>query len=137
MNPIYPVLPQFATQAHIDDAQYQAMYRASIDDPQQFWAQQAREFLTWQQPWDSVYAGDFSRGEVTWFAGGKLNAAANCLDRHLDERGDQTAIIWQGDQPEDSTTVSYRALHQQVCAVRMCCARKASKRVIGFVFTCR
>lgn len=98
---------------HADD--YQRLYRQSIDHPEQFWAEQARQFLDWFKPWRSVHHGDFRRGQASWFRGGQLNAAYNCLDRHLASRGEQTAIIWEGDDPAQSRYLSYRELHEQVC----------------------
>ncbi|MEE8057682.1 MAG: acetate--CoA ligase [Pseudomonadales bacterium] len=111
----YPVPTSFAAKAHINQQQYQAMYQASIDNPNQFWAQQAEEFLSWEQPWNKVCAYNFNEGEAAWFIDGKLNLTSNCIDRHLETRGGQTAIIWEGDDPEDSTTITYNELHQQVC----------------------
>ena len=111
----HPVPDHFAAQAHINNEQYQAMYQASVDDPASFWAEQAEQFLTWDKRWDSVVEFDFVKGETSWFKGGKLNVSANCIDRHLEKRGEQTAIIWEGDDPEDDATVTYNELHEQVC----------------------
>lgn len=98
---------------HAED--YRRLYRQSIDHPEQFWSEQARQFLDWFRPWRSVHHGDFARGQASWFRGGQLNAAYNCLDRHLASRGEQTAIIWEGDEPGQSRHLSYRELHEQVC----------------------
>ena len=98
---------------HADD--YQRLYRQSIDHPESFWAEQARLFLDWFKPWRSVHHGDFRKGQTSWFRGGQLNVAYNCLDRHLATRGEQTAIIWEGDDPAQSAYLSYRELHEQVC----------------------
>jgi acetyl-CoA synthetase len=111
----YPVPATFAAKAHINEQQYQSMYRDSIENPDQFWAQQAEQFLSWDKPWNTVRHFDFNRGEASWFAGGKLNISTNCIDRHLATRADQTAIIWEGDDPKDACDISYRTLHQQVC----------------------
>ncbi|MEW7977923.1 MAG: acetate--CoA ligase [Candidatus Sedimenticola endophacoides] len=113
---VYPVPAEFAAQANINQAQYQEMYQRSVQDPEGFWAEQAQEYLTWFKPWDKVL--DWSFGEddlhIEWFKGGKLNVSYNCLDRHLDSRGDQTAILWEGDNPEEDRAVTYRELHADV-----------------------
>ena len=98
---------------HADD--YQRLYRQSIEQPELFWAEQARLFLDWFKPWRSVHHGDLRQGQASWFKGGQLNVAYNCLDRHLAQRGEQTAIIWEGDDPAESRHLSYRELHEQVC----------------------
>ena len=113
--PLHPVSEAWQQRAHIDDATYQAMYRQSLDEPDSFWSEQAKQFLQWHQPWKTVCEYDLPKGEASWFGGGKLNVASNCIDRHLNERGDQTAIIWEGDNPDDSKHISYLELHQQVC----------------------
>ncbi|MEW7982166.1 MAG: acetate--CoA ligase [Candidatus Sedimenticola endophacoides] len=113
---VCPVPAEFAAQANINQAQYQEMYQRSVQDPEGFWAEQAQEYLTWFKPWDKVL--DWSFGEddlhIEWFKGGKLNVSYNCLDRHLDSRGDQTAILWEGDSPEEDRAVTYRELHADV-----------------------
>lgn len=111
----HPVKPHIAEHAHINNAQYLALYRQSIEQPEQFWAEQAETFLDWQQRWDRVMAYDYSQGEISWFAGGKLNVSVNCLDRHLATRGDQVAVIWEGDDPANDKKMTYRELHRQVC----------------------
>ncbi len=113
--PVYPVPESWRRSAHIDRARYEEMYRRSVADPDHFWAEQAREFLHWEKPWDSVCGGDFGAGTATWFAGGRLNVTTNCIDRHLAQRGDQVAILWEGDDPADSREVTYRELHDEVC----------------------
>ncbi|HEX4881992.1 MAG TPA: acetate--CoA ligase [Porticoccaceae bacterium] len=113
--PVYPVPTAWQRTAYIDSARYREMYRRSVSEPDQFWAEQAREFLHWEQPWTSVRSGDFGAGTATWFAGGKLNVTTNCIDRHLSTRGAQTALLWEGDDPADSRAISYRELHEQVC----------------------
>ena len=112
---IYPVKPEIARHAHIDAETYQRLYQQSIQEPAQFWAEQAQSFLDWQQPWQQVMQCDFGQGEIHWFKGGKLNVSHNCLDRHLATRGDQVAIIWEGDNPTYDRTMTYRELHRQVC----------------------
>ncbi len=112
---IYPVPAQTASHAHITEAQYQTMYQQSVDDPEGFWAEQAQKFVTWYEPWDRVLDWDFHKGQIRWFEGGKLNVAYNCLDRHLDTRGDQVALICEGDDPGVDKTITYRELYEQVC----------------------
>jgi acetyl-CoA synthetase len=111
----YPVPASFASKAHVNATSYQQMYQASINNPEQFWAQQAELFLNWDRRWSKVSAYDFNKGEAAWFIDGKLNVTTNCIDRHLPTRGEQTAIIWEGDNPDDAAMISYRELHQQVC----------------------
>ena len=112
--PIHPVPANFKD-AHINAEQYQAMYQRSIDDPEGFWSEKATEFLSWDQSWDSVVNYDFVQGKAEWFAGGKLNVSYNCIDRHLPERADQTALIWEGDDPADSKHITYGELKNHVC----------------------
>jgi len=112
---VYPVPPEIAAHAHIDAATYRQMYRESLNDPDTFWARQAEKFISWEQRWHKVSEWDFQQARIQWFQGGKLNACFNCLDRHLDARGDQTAIIWEGDDPSRSEKLTYRQLHDQVC----------------------
>ena len=111
---VYPVPEQWKENAWINQDRYKAMYQQSIENPDQFWAEQAAEFLQWESPWQTVRDVDFSKGEATWFGGGKLNVAVNCIDRHLAKRADQTAIIWEGDEPTDDKKISYRELHDNV-----------------------
>ncbi len=112
---LYPIKPEIAARAHINKAQYEALYRQSIEQPEQFWAQQAEKFLDWSQPWHNVMAYDYPKGDIRWFEGGKLNVSVNCLDRHLATRGDQVAIIWEGDNPDHDKKITYNELHQEVC----------------------
>ena len=112
--PTHPVPQQWSDSAWIDEATYSAMYSQSVDNPEQFWGDQAAQFLTWEKPWDTVIRSDISQGQAAWFGGGKLNVAVNCIDRHLVDRADQTAIIWEGDDPSDDANISYAQLHEQV-----------------------
>ena len=111
----YPVSEAAASQSHLSASQYNEMYRNSIDDAETFWAEQASEFLTLFKSWDQVNSSDFTTATATWFRGAKLNASFNCIDRHLEKRGDQTAIIWEGDEPDQDLKISYRDLHEAVC----------------------
>lgn len=111
----YPVTDDQITRSHLDQDSYQALYTQSIECPEEFWAEQAGQLLHWHEPWQQVHSGDFAQADSRWFSGAKLNAAYNCIDRHLVHRGAQTAIIWEGDEPEDSKHISYRELHEAVC----------------------
>lgn len=111
---IYPVKESFAANAHITETQYKEMYQRSVDDPAGFWAEQANDFIDWYKPWDSVLNWDYSKGDIRWFEGAQLNVSYNCIDRHLETRGDQTAIIWEGDDPADDKKITYKELHQEV-----------------------
>ncbi len=111
----YPVSDSIRDSAHIDSAQYRAMYQRSIDEPDQFWGEQAEKFLTWEQKWSQVSDCDFDQAKIKWFLNGKLNVTINCLDRHLDKKGDEVAIIWEGDDPKDDKKLTYRELHAEVC----------------------
>jgi len=112
---VHPVPDNFAADAHINREQYDAMYEQSLADPDTFWSNQAKAFLTWDRDWHTVNSYDFSKGEASWFEGGELNVAYNCIDRHLETRAEQTAIIWEGDDPSESKHISYRELHEEVC----------------------
>jgi len=111
----YPVSKEAVSRAFIDNDQYLSMYEESIEKPEVFWSQQAKEFLTWYKPWHKLNESDFSKGEVRWFLGGELNASYNCIDRHLETRADQVAIIWEGNNPADDAKITYRELHEKVC----------------------
>lgn len=112
---VHTVPPAIAQNAHIDETTYHSLYQQSVSDPDTFWAEQAKAFLTWQKPWDKVNEYDFHKGIARWFDGAQLNVTENCIDRHLETRGDQTAIIWEGDDPADAQHITYRDLHSSVC----------------------
>ena len=116
IDKVYDVPKAVAGHAHINAEKYKEMYDRSIKDPDNFWAEQAENFITWSRKWDRVQEWDFDRNlNIKWFAGGKLNVSWNCLDRHLDTRGDQTAIIWEGDDPKADKKITYKELHADVC----------------------
>lgn len=95
--------------------QYKEEYKKSVDNPEAFWAEQAETF-TWKKKWDKVLDWNFEGPDVKWFEGGQLNISENCLDRHLEERGDQAAIIWEANEPgEEGRTLTYKQLHSEVC----------------------
>lgn len=112
---VHPIKPHIAERAYITNEQYLTLYQKSIEQPENFWAEQAEQFIDWQQPWDKVMEYDYPKGKISWFAGGKLNVSVNCLDRHLSTRGDQIALIWEGDNPANDKKMTYRELHRQVC----------------------
>jgi acetyl-CoA synthetase len=107
----------FAAKAHVTADQYQAMYDASIQDPDRFWAEHGKR-IDWIKPFTKVKSTSFAPGkiDVKWFEDGTLNVSANCIDRHLETRGDQTAIIWEPDDPKDAAQhISYKELHRRTC----------------------
>jgi acetyl-CoA synthetase len=112
---IYDVPAEWKKRAYIDDAKYQEMYARSIKDPNGFWAEQAKR-IDWIKPFSKVKNTSYAPGNVSikWFEDGTLNACFNCVDRHVAKRGDQVAIIWEGDDPKDSKTVTYKQLHAEV-----------------------
>ena len=112
---LYPVSAAVEKSAHIDADLYKTMYQHSIDKPEEFWGEKAEEFLTWEKKWSKVSDCDFSSAKIKWFVDGKLNVTVNCIDRHLNERGDQTAIIWEGDEPSDDKQLTYKELYEEVC----------------------
>ncbi|MCK4872890.1 MAG: acetate--CoA ligase [Phycisphaerales bacterium] len=116
---VFEPVAQFVKQAHITSmAQYEEMYKRSIDDPDGFWGEMADDFH-WFKKWDTVRGFNYNvkKGPISikWFDGGKTNITYNCLDRHLETRGDQTAIIWEGNEPGEDKKVTYRQLHAEVC----------------------
>ena len=111
----YPVEDGIRERSHIDSARYLEMYEQSIADPDSFWSERAREFVDWYSEWTEVSSHDFPNGRVGWFHGATLNACANCIDRHLPHRATQPAIIWEGDDPDSATTITYRELSDAVC----------------------
>ena len=105
----------WVTSSHLSSLEsYQKMYQQSISDPAAFWAKQARERLDWIDDFSAVTDSEFSEGDMAWFLGGRLNVAYNCIDRHLPQRADQTAIIWEGDKPDHARHITYRELHREV-----------------------
>jgi acetyl-CoA synthetase len=115
MPAVYPIPASLKNSAYITKEKYAEMYRRSLHDSDRFWAEQATEFLSWEKPWSKVSDCDISRGKAKWFIDGKLNISVNCIDRHLPARANQTAIIWEGDDPEDDKKITYQQLHDEVC----------------------
>ena len=111
----YPVSDEVAAHAHINNDQYLEMYDRSINDSDGFWAEQAEKMIDWFSPWEKVQEVDYHKASIKWFDGATLNVSHNCLDRHLESRGDQVAIIWEGDDPNEDKKITYRELHKEVC----------------------
>jgi len=127
---------ELSEKAHIKSmAQYERLYKESIENPEEFWSRQAEENLTWFKKWDTVLEYDFSKiGEVSepyvqWFQGGRLNVSYNCIDRHLSSwRRNKAAIIWQGEKEEDKRTITYQQLHTAVCKFANVLKRQGIKK---------
>jgi acetyl-CoA synthetase len=110
----HPVPDAVRQRAHLDNDDYLRLYQQSIEQPETFWAEQAKAFLDWSKPWTSVQQGDLLSGSGSWFKGGQLNVSYNCIDRHLEKRGEQIALIWEGDNPSESAHITYKKLHHNV-----------------------
>src|SRR4051812_29759420 len=108
----FPPPADAVARALVDGETYERMYQRSVDDPEGFWADMAKQELTWMKPWTQVL--DWQPPFARWFDGGELNLSANCLDRHLDQRGDKAAIIWEG-EPGEIKKITFRQLHAEVC----------------------
>ncbi len=111
----HPVPVEYARQTNLTEAQYRKLYDRSLRDPTNFWSEMAQKFVTWYKPWDAVLTGSFEKLNMAWFKQGKLNAAYNCLDRHLGTRSKQAAIIWEGDNPDEVRHITYAELYEDVC----------------------
>ena len=94
---------------------YIELYKKSVSSPNAFWKEQAEKHLTWIKPFTSVSSGSFDEGNISWFEDGQLNVSVQCIDRHLETRRDQIAILWEGDEPSDIQRISYQELHDKVC----------------------
>lgn len=116
-NKVYPVSPEWASRAWIDDKAYRSLYERSIKDPVEFWGEMGRR-IDWIKPYTQVKNTSFGPSpdvSIKWFEDGTLNVSANCIDRHLKTRGDQIAIIWEGDDPTQDEKITYKQLHARVC----------------------
>ncbi len=113
---VYPVMPEAESRTKVNNETYLQMYQQSVDDPDSFWGKQGQR-IDWIKPYTKVKNTSFDPKHVSikWFEDGTLNASANCLDRHLKERGDQTAIIFEGDDPNISREITYRQLYEETC----------------------
>lgn len=114
-NLIYPILNNIESDTLLNAKQYQEMYNQSLENSDEFWSDQAWNHLDWFKKWDTISDVNFSEGRIKWFEGGKLNVAYNCIDRHLATRSEQTAIIWEGNDPNNSKNITYQELHDEVC----------------------
>jgi acetyl-CoA synthetase len=113
---VYPPPPHIQANALIKSRdEWQRMYDRSINDPEGFWGELAREYVDWITPFGRVKQDDFTTGVIRWYEGGKLNVAANCLDRHLATRGEKAALVWEGDEPGENRTLTYRQLYDESC----------------------
>lgn len=116
MSDIYPVNPEIAQKAHVDNEKYLEMYKQSVENPDAFWGEHGKR-IDWFKPYTKVKntSYDTHNVDIRWFEDGTTNVAHNCLDRHLETRGDQVAIIWEGDDPSESENITYKDLHARVC----------------------
>ena len=112
----YPVPAEWARRAWVDEAKYQEMYKRSVQDPAGFWGEMGKR-LDWIKPFSKVKNTSFDPSNVSikWYEDGTLNVCVNCVDRHVATRGDQVAIIWEGDDPTQDEKITYRQLHERVC----------------------
>ena len=94
--------------------EYEELRRRSVEDREAFWAEQANAHLDWMRPFETVAEEDFATGRIAWFSGGALNVSVNCLDRHLAEHGERTALLWEGDEPGENRRLSYREVAAEV-----------------------
>jgi len=115
MTEVFDIPQNIASRCLINQAQYEAMYEKSIEEPDAFWSEQAETFLDWTRRWDQVSQADMQQGRIAWFSGGELNVSVNCIDRHLPSRASQTAIIWEGDELTDDAHITYQQLYENVC----------------------
>jgi acetyl-CoA synthetase len=131
---LFPVPAETAAASHCDNEKYLKMYQASVDDPSAFWSEHGKR-LDWMKPYTKVMDVDYNIPNVSikWYEDGTLNASVNCIDRHLEARGDQVAIIWEGDDPSDDKKITYTQLHEEVC--RLANAMKARGIKKGDVVT--
>lgn len=111
----YPIINNPQQTPHIDEETYHRMYQQSVQDPDKFWSRMAHQFIDWFEPWEKVSDVDYHKADISWFKGGKLNASYNCIDRHLKDKADHTAIIWEGDEPDQQRYISFQELHDEVC----------------------
>ena len=112
---IYEPSEEIINNAVISNDEFEELYKESINNSDQFWDREARNYLSWDKEWDVVKESDLAKGDINWFKGAKLNASVNCIDRHLENNGEKTAIIWEGDDPQDSLKITYKQLHESVC----------------------
>ncbi|CAA0078743.1 Acetyl-coenzyme A synthetase [BD1-7 clade bacterium] len=124
----HPVFESALARTHMTNEQYESLYRQSIETPESFWCEQAQRFLSWDQPFTHVVEENLNTGDVQWFKDGKLNVSVNCIDRHLPERADDTAIIFEGDEPGNHRHITYQQLHDNVCQLANLLKARGVKR---------
>ena len=112
---VHQVPDSIKENALISEDEYEKLYKESLKNTEEFWSKQAKEYLEWISPWRQTSESNLNKGEVSWFINGKINASQNCIDRHLDKRANQVAIIWEGDDPSISKSITYKELHESVC----------------------
>lgn len=128
-NELFPVAADWAKRAWVDAGKYKAMYEQSVQDPAAFWGEQGKR-VDWIKPYSQVKDVSFDKKDlhIRWFADGQLNVSANCIDRHLPKRASQTAIIWEGDDPNKSENITYQTLHDEVCRMANIMKAKGVKK---------
>ena len=112
---IYNPSQSILENSNISSSDFEELYKKSLENPDQFWSEQADKYLDWNQRWTQIQETDIKKGEIAWFKGGKLNASVNCIDRHLPENSEKIAFIWEGDNPNESKNITYQELHDEVC----------------------
>ena len=112
---IYNPSQSILENSNISSSEFEELYKKSLENPDQFWSEQADKYLDWYQRWTQIQETDIKKGEIAWFKGGKLNASVNCIDRHLQENSEKIAFIWEGDNPNESKNITYQELHDEVC----------------------
>lgn len=125
---VYDAIPTKVESYGSNPAAYKEKYAESIADPNKFWGEASDKYLKWFTPYQRVMDGGFESGDVNWFSAGKLNACYNCIDKHLPEKADQAAIIWERDERGTSETITYRQLHQEVSKIANVMKSKGVKK---------
>ena len=113
----FPIPERIRHEADISSEKYEALYTRSVSSPEAFWEDQANNLLSWRSPWTRTLSWDFNEPAIRWFDGGTLNVSENCLDRHLESRGDKTALIWEANDPIENRRYTYKELHGEVVRV--------------------
>jgi len=124
----YPVTDSTKAHCLINNEQYLKMYQQSVNASDEFWAEQADKFVSWYKKWDKVQEWNYDNVDIKWFDDAKLNVSFNCLDRHLETRGDQVAILWEGDEPDVDKKITYKELHEQVCRLANALKQRGIKK---------
>lgn len=114
----YPVIDAVAPNAHIKGmAEYEKLYQQSLEDPSAFWGKLARENLSWFRDFDQTFYGTLAKGDAAWFLNGALNVSVNCIDRHLKDKADKVAIIWEGDEIGTGRKITFSELMEETCRI--------------------